>query len=415
MKILLSDGSGLTSRQLATTLGRSGHRVEVMTSASICLCRFTRRVRKLHRVPRYGPDPLNWLEHAIGIYRSGGFDLLLPTQEQVAVLSAAQERLAAEGIRCPLPPFAALTQVQDKVAAFRTLGRLGIPQPAATVVHTAAEVSAWDRFPVFVKSGIGTASGGVCLVRTAAELDRLRATWQLPQTGQLSQPLLFQQPVEGELVMAQAVFDHGRLIACHAVARVREGAYNGAGNKRSIRDPRLVEHLGQLGSRLGWHGALSADVIVTDQSTRFIDLNPRLVEPMSGLLAGVDLIGVMLDLGTGRQPTTQPMGHPGVATHQLLLRMLGTALDTRRRRPLLNELTAALQHRGIYADSTEELTPPDTDPINLAFGTGVCVGLLIHPGLANRLGRDSVAAYALTSTGWATIKKFVESPDRHRE
>lgn len=406
MKILLSDGSGQTSRQLATILGRAGHRVEVLTSTSLCLCRFTRRVQALHQIPNYGADPLRWLDRAIQVCRRGGFDLLLPTQEQAAVLSAGQGRLAAEGLRCPLPPFPALAQVQDKVSAFHTLDRLAIPQPDATVISTGSALSAWSRFPVFVKLGIGTASGGVRMVHTGNDLDRLRTDWLLPRTGELAQPLLMQQPVDGELIMTQAVFDHGRLIACHAAARLGAAAQGGAAHKRSRRNQPLVDHLARLGSDLGWHGALSADVIDTGADVPFIDLNPRLVEPMSAILAGVDLVGPMLELATGKQPVSQPIGPAGVASHQLLLRLLGIAGETGRRRPVLQELITAIGHRGLYHGSTEELTPPDRDPVNLAFRAGVPAALLINPGLARRLTGGSVDAYALTGAGWETIKEF---------
>jgi predicted ATP-grasp superfamily ATP-dependent carboligase len=36
--------------------------------------------------------------------------------------------------------------------------------------------------------------------------------------------------------------------------------------------------------------ALSLDLIVTDEGPLVIDVNPRLVEPMNALLAGVDLV-----------------------------------------------------------------------------------------------------------------------------
>ena len=45
MKILLSDGSGLTARQVAGRLAESGHQVEALSPDGLCLCRFTRHVR----------------------------------------------------------------------------------------------------------------------------------------------------------------------------------------------------------------------------------------------------------------------------------------------------------------------------------------------------------------------------------
>ena len=51
MKVLLSDGAGLTARQTATLLAGAGHRVEVLSPDPFCLCRFTVHVRRVHRAP----------------------------------------------------------------------------------------------------------------------------------------------------------------------------------------------------------------------------------------------------------------------------------------------------------------------------------------------------------------------------
>ncbi|MEV4475274.1 hypothetical protein [Nonomuraea sp. NPDC049504] len=120
MRILMTDGSGLTSRQCATVLSRAGHVVEALTSDPLCVCAFTRHVRRLHRVPPYGDDPFAWLEAALTVYEAGGFDVLPPTQEQVAVLSRAADGRAATVV----PPFAALARVQDKLSAAATLAMI---------------------------------------------------------------------------------------------------------------------------------------------------------------------------------------------------------------------------------------------------------------------------------------------------
>ena len=166
MRILLSEGSGLTARQCATRLTACGHVVEALAPDPLCLCRFTRHVACLHRVPPYGRDPLAWLDAALDVYRSGRFDVLFPTQEQVAVLSWAKSELEAAGVVTVVPTFEALSAVQDKIAAWATLRRLGIPQP-----DSATNIEDWDRFPAFVKDPIGTASGGVRQVADRAELE----------------------------------------------------------------------------------------------------------------------------------------------------------------------------------------------------------------------------------------------------
>jgi hypothetical protein len=75
----------------------------------------------------------------------------------------------AAGVATAVPRFEALMQVQDKLAAFRTLTELGLPQPAATVARTADELTAWPQLPVFVKTPIGTAMSGVRRVGSYAD------------------------------------------------------------------------------------------------------------------------------------------------------------------------------------------------------------------------------------------------------
>ena len=89
MLILLSDGAGLTARQCATVLARAGHRVEALSPAGLCLCRMTRHVRRVHDVPALGRDPSGWLEAALDVAARRGADVLLPVQEQVAVMALA--------------------------------------------------------------------------------------------------------------------------------------------------------------------------------------------------------------------------------------------------------------------------------------------------------------------------------------
>jgi hypothetical protein len=64
MRILLSEGSGLTSRQVAGQLGSLGHEVEILSSSKICLTRFTRHVRAVHdaagAVGPYAVTPEAW-------------------------------------------------------------------------------------------------------------------------------------------------------------------------------------------------------------------------------------------------------------------------------------------------------------------------------------------------------------------
>jgi hypothetical protein len=388
MRVLLTDGSGLTARQSANRLAAEGHVVEALAPDPLCLCRFTRHVARIHRVPVYGSDPLGWLEAALDIFRSGQFDVLLPTQEQVAVLSLARERMRASGVATVVPPFASLASLQDKVSAFATLRRLNLPQPL-----TATDAEGWTTFPAFVKEPIGTASGGVRRVTTTAELRDAAANG----------PVLIQAAVAGPLAMCQAVFGHGSLVAFHANVRTGEGANGGASHKCSIELPDVRNWFEILGAELAWHGALSADVILGDDGPTFIDVNPRLVEPENAWRSGVDLVGSMMELAIGWNPAKQLPSRPGVVTHQLLLAVLGAAQQGRGRRGIITELLEASLKSGPYRDSIEELTPKARDPKAIVPVVMAAASTLVRPRSWSWFASGSVTNYALSDAGWQQI------------
>lgn len=240
MRVLLSDGSGLTARQCATQLAAAGHEVGVLSADPLALTRFTRHVHRFHRLPAFGDQPLTWLAATLAVLdreRAAGrqVDVLLPTQEQVMVLAPAADDIRGRGVGLAVPPAAALGRVFDKVSAAATLAGLGVPQPVTVVARDRGEVMAHARFPVFVKRPVGTASTGVRLVHTAGALRELAE--HIDGDVFADGGIVLQQPVRGDLVMVQGVFDSGRLIAWHANVRIREGVNGGASGKRSTGPP----------------------------------------------------------------------------------------------------------------------------------------------------------------------------------
>ena len=422
MLILLSDGAGLTARQTATVLARAGHRVEALSPAGLCLCRMTRHVRRVHDVPALGRDPFGWLEAALDVAARRGADVLLPVQEQVAVMALARDRIAGAGLVTAVPGFAALAQVQDKVSAFRTLAQAGVPQPAAAVAASVAEIEAAAAalagagqagagsagagqagWPLFVKMPIGTASAGV---RRAGSPDELRQVARdYERLGALGPDcVLVQAPVAGPLAMVQAVFARGELVAFHACERVREGAAGGSSHKLGLGLPEAREHMAALGAFLDWHGALSADVILGPDGPRFIDINPRLVEPLNALACGVDLAGALLEVAAHGSGQPQPAAVPGTRTHQLLLAVLGAAQQGGRR-DVARELARAVLHRGEYRGSREELTPGQGDPLAPLPVTVTALATLIRPDAWRHFVGGSAGAYSLTPAAWRQISQ----------
>jgi predicted ATP-grasp superfamily ATP-dependent carboligase len=400
MRILLSEGSGLTSRQVAGQLGSLGHEVEILSSSKVCLTRFTRHVRAVHDVPRFGLDPFGWLAAAERIAGERKTDLLFPTQEQVTVLSARQQHLRVATI---VPPFASLARVQDKISAFRTLKAIGAPQPQTFVISSADDLRDVTTYPIFIKRPVSTASSGVRRATNAQELGAAAREFGLGRSE-----LIAQSQASGPLAMVQAVAERGRLVAHHACLRLREGVGGGASLKESIALPGLADMLARLVAALDWHGALSMDLIVANGGPVIIDVNPRLVEPANALAAGVDLVAAMLDVA-GDAPAQEPSsGGTGVRTRQTLLAILGAAEQHGARGAVLREAFDAIFARGDYAGSVEELTPVAGDPIAAVPVVAALVASLIHPPLWRRFHAGAVGPYAVTPEAWKEILAAAE-------
>ena len=361
MRVLLSDGSSLTSRQCATLLAGAGHQVGVLLPQPLALTRATVAVRRWHRVPRYGPDPLGWAAAALAVLDAGGYDVILPTSEQVAVLSLLIDDVTRRGAATAVPPYSALCRVQDKLAAEALLTQLGLPRPRATVA-AAPEQLLCAALPAYLKAPIGTASTGVRYATSTADLAAAVPAFTALGAFGLG-GVLIQQPVAGPLVMVQAVFDNGRLVAASASRRDREGASGGASLKTTVPLGPITTDLERLGTALTWHGALSLDVIDSPDGPVIVDINPRLVEPGNAAAAGLDLVATLLEVAGGLSPRRRPDPKPDVRTHQLLLALLAAAATAKPRRALVFELARAATHSGPYRHSREELTPLAGDPI----------------------------------------------------
>jgi len=381
LRVLLSEGSSTSAREAITALGLAGHTIEVCDPDRLCLARFSRFVHRLHHCPGLADDPEGFLAFVRDLVTRERFDVLLPIHEQGYLFAKAQNDLSPH-VALALPSFEAYAQAHSKAGFSTLLSELGLPQPATTLVTSPRDVRA-TRFPIVLKSALGTASRGTFIVRDTAELERALA--ELVARGAFAGNVLIQDFVAGPVEHAQAVFCRGRLVAMHGYAQVARGAGGGPAAKVSVRRPVVRAHLAQIGAHLAWHGALSVDYIAAEDGPRYIDCNPRLVEPMSALLAGLDLTEALLRVSLGETPEPLPDSREGVRTHLAMQALLGCGLDGGSRRDLLAECGRLMTYRGPYAGSREELTPTRIDWPSVLPTAATAVMLLADPRVARRL------------------------------
>jgi hypothetical protein len=132
-----------------------------------------------------------------------------------------------------------------------------------------------------------------------------------------------------------------------------------------------------------------------DDTPLLIDCNPRLVEPMSAYLAGMNLVGLLLRVSLGKTPEALPESRAGVRTHLAMQALLGCALHGGSRRDVIREGWRLWGGREPYAGSTEELTPIRLDWVSAIPLSVTAIALLLTPKLAAPLARRGWGAHLL--------------------
>ena len=402
LRVLLSEGSSTSAREAITVLGLAGHIVEVCDPSPACLGRFSRFISKFHRCPGLREDPAGYLSFVEKLLAERPFDVLLPIHEQGFVFARVKQQFETR-VGLALPSFESYRTAHSKAGFSRLLDELRLPQPATRIVTSPGELRDAVRFPCVVKTSIGTASRGVWFVRDEAALTQ--ALQELGENDAFAGELLVQDLVAGATEKAQAIFSRGKLLGFHAFRQIAAGAGGGEAIKQSVRRPAVRADLATIGERLGWHGALSVDTIMPEQGSHlFIDCNPRLVEPMSAYLAGLDLVDLLLRVSQGKTPGPAPHSREGVRTHLAMQALLGCAARDGTRRQIFRECLRLIARRGPYTGSVEELTPLRRDWISAVPLAMIALALLADPRLAGTLSKKGWGAHLLGATSIRLIE-----------
>ena len=392
LKILFSEGSSLTARKFLSVLGPAGHYIEIVDSNPLCICRFSRWTKRVHRCPPAGRDPLGYLETINRLLTTDAFDVLLPTHEQAWLFAAAATRLDSHG-KIVLASAEAFSRVESKLEFARLLDELSLPQPKWSVIESVEQLADWPT-PFYLKAPFSTAGMGV---RRVAQRSQAEAAFQSLVSIADGGSIMVQSAVEGKYTQVQALFDHGRLIAVHTSTQTAVGIGPSAAGRMSVNHPFAQRDIALVGKRLGWHGGLTMDYLFRDEEHFYIECNPRTVEPANAAASGVNLPELQLALSLGEKIEGLRIGRPGVRTHSALVILLGTAAYRGTRKALIFEMLRLITHQGVYEKSCERLTPVFADLPSLIPLAMSATRSLMLPRSVERLASAAVKNYSITS------------------
>ena len=404
LKILLTEGSSIWSRELLFALGPY-HTIDVADPSRFCQTRMSRFVRRYFRCPSFSESPKQYLSFIVDRLRHEQYDVLLPTHEQVYLLARFRDPLS-DLVGLAVPRFNELQRVFCKAEFAKLLEELALPTPPTRIIHTHQELVRHDDFPCFVKVNIGTAGKGVRRATNRADLEAIAADFASAGWLQDESTLVIQQEVKGVQSVFFGVFQDGRLVAWHCVELSRPGAAGWAICGESAHHPTVIEQMSCLGRALNWHGALFIDYFYdpASQQPEYIECNPRIGAAHHAALAGVDLAGQFLRVSLGEPVQPLPAGRAGVRFHHGFLLLIALALEGANRRDLCRELWRRLRHQDTYANSRDTMTQPMQDWLSClpaGFVTGL---LLLRPKLAFSLVNKTVAKYSLPDAAARAIE-----------
>jgi predicted ATP-grasp superfamily ATP-dependent carboligase len=406
LRILFTEGASLSARQTLYGLG-TWHDIDVLDPDPLCQCRFSSFVRRYIRSPSFSKQPAEFLRFLAKILAQKKYDVLLPTHEQVFLLSRVRDSLTAQtGVA--LPEFAVVERLQNKADFSRLLTEMRLPQPATTVMRTPEQLARANEFPFYLKLAHGTAGAGVWRIENRAQLDeRVQVLRRSGHFGGQSE-ILVQQPARGVQSTVQAVFNRGTIVGIHSFEARRLGVGGMSSARTSADHPLVREQIAQLGRHLGWHGALFIDYFYDRESGQpeYIEANPRIGETVNALLSGVNLPQLLVEVSRGQSPPTAPLGKVGVRTHSFMMILMSMALEGHGRADLIREIREHGAGRGIYENSQDELTRPHEDSLSRLPRLWIATRLLAWPALAKKIVAKTVENYSLPESAIAEIKSL---------
>jgi hypothetical protein len=398
VRVLLTEGSSLTAREVVSCLGPAGYHLEVLDPDAMCLARFSRWVRRVHRCPHAGTDPLGYLRSLREVVADRAIDVVLPTHEQ-AWLLAAGRTLLPETVHVACASLGSFERVQSKIAFARLLDELGLPQPQWRVVEKQGDLADMS-FPYWLKAAFSTAGRGVRKIVDGPSRDQALSAL----LGEAGRGVMAQQPARGQYGQAQGLFDRGRLVAVHTSVQTGVGMGGSAAARVSVDHPVARDHMASVGEALRWHGGLTLDYLHENGSPQFIECNPRTVEPGNAVASGVNIPDLQVRLTLGEKlPASSGPSRSQVRTHGTIALLLGAASRGDSRRSLFAQLLRAIAKRGIYAHSAEQLTPVMKDPPSLLPAAFIATRLLQSPRQAVDLAARAVSTYSISPATIARV------------
>lgn len=396
LRILMTEGASSSARQTLYCIPRPA-KVDVCVSSLMSQCRFSSLIDRRLTCPHISRSPREYLDFIRKQIRTGRYDTVLPTNEEVYLLSRFRDELSGQ-VGIALPPFSSVRRLQGKQAFFHLMSELGLPTPQTRFATADDAIAESPPTPFFLKTEFGTGSLSVRMIADRQALGP--AIDELKSNGRFrpEEPLVMQEVATGIHSTVQAVFQDGRLIAIHMTEAQEVGFLGTPMLRISVRHPHVEDHMRKLGEALNWHGAIFLEYFFDPTTGRvsYIEANPRIGEIANAWLSGVNFADLMLRIGLGEHCEEVSRSRVGVRSHVGFIWLISAAANGGNRREILR---LRRRMRGLSKEDPpveNETTRPAEDRLSILPAIKTFLHLMVSPQSAAGHVRGAVNAYAVS-------------------
>lgn len=322
-RVLVTCGEQRSSLAVVRSLGRAGHRVEVVSERDRSLAGASRHAAASHRVPSPLGRPTEFVAAIDRLLQSREIDVLLPVTD-AALLALLPERSRWPSVLVPFAGSEAYRSVSDKARVTCVARELGLAVPEGHRLESAADLRGLDAgelgYPVVLKPSRSVAASrdggrrrklGVLYARDARELEDLARG--LPPEAY---PVLLQRHIPGSGVGVFVLLRDGEVRAAFAHRRIREKPPTGGVSvyRESVSlDPVLLDRSVALLDAFDWEGVAMVEYRVeSGTGTPYVmEVNGRFWGSLQlAVDAGVDFPRLLLEAAS-EDRGTRPAGGRG--------------------------------------------------------------------------------------------------------
>lgn len=313
MRVLLTGARAPATLELARLCARAGHTVHVADTHRWHICRCSRCIEGVHRLPAPRHAPRVYAEAVRGLVSHIGADVIVPTCEEVFHLAAARNDLGAR-LACESRPV--LAGLHDKWRFIEACSAAGVSAPRTFLLETADSLRALPRDRYILKPRY---SRFATRVRTWSTDDALLALGQAH-----AREWIAQQQLTGRALCTWSVVVNGRVDA-HATYAVDEtaGPRGAAIAFHTVRHEGVLAWVRRFATHHGLTGQFAFDFVESSHGLMAIECNPRLTSGVHCFRSMPDVVRTLLDpQASAPMLTIEPA--PGLSFRsRLALRMYG--------------------------------------------------------------------------------------------